>query len=438
MTRNRITPYRLRRILAPAYGLRRFLSLSLVGLLAFLAGIALSFKVIFGAMANQVTLVWNKFVGTIFGLRSVDQTNHILGLFLIIGGFVALYIGVNRAVLRLREGHSGGVKAGTMEAWRRKQTLAVGPRIVAIGGGTGLGTLLRGLKQHSANITAIVTVSDDGGSSGKLVQEMGIIPPGDMRNCLVSLADAEKLMTDLFQHRFSSRSGSLSGHSVGNLLIAGLIEQCEGDIDEALKMASEVLAIRGRVVPSTMNLVRLRALMDDGSEIWGETAIVASNRKIRRIYLDPENPKPHETALAAIREAELICIGPGSVYTSVIPNLLVPGIADAIAASEAPKAYICNVMTQRGESESFTAAEHMVAIQANVEAKVADYVVINTGMPSQATLDKYRESKQDFVFPDSERLVNMGYKPVKGDLMSELDYVRHDPAKLASKLMELL
>lgn len=438
MTRNRHSPYRLRRVLAPAYGLRRFFFLSLVGLLAFLAGMALSFKPVFGPLSDIVINGWNGLMMAVTGLRSVDQTNHVLGLFLMLVGLATLYFGANRVVLRLREGQTSNGKGGAMEAWRRKQQLANGPRIVAVGGGTGLSTLLRGLKQHTANITAIVTVTDDGGSSGRLVQEMGIIPPGDMRNCLVALADAEKLMTDLFQHRFKARSGSLSGHSVGNLLIAGLIEQCDGDIDRALKMASEVLAIRGRVVPSTMDHVRLRALMEDGSEICGETAIVGSNKRIRRVFLDPEECQPHEAALEAIADAELICIGPGSVYTSIVPNLLIPGLAEAIAASKAPKVYICNVMTQRGESDAFTAAEHLVAIQANVEAKVAEYVVMNTGVPSQAILDKYRESQQDLVVPDPERLIAMGYKPVRGDFMSEMDYVRHDPARLAARIMELL
>lgn len=438
MTKSRFWPYRFRRLLAPAHGLRRFFFLALSGLLLFLGGMALSYKVVFGPLADWCQKAWFQLVSRVVPLRSVDQTNHVLGLLMMVGGAAALSIGTSRAVLRIREGGGPTGKLGTMESWRRKQRLAAGPRIVALGGGTGLSTLLRGLKQHSSNITAIVTVSDDGGSSGRLVKDMGIIPPGDIRNCLVALADAEKLMTDLFQHRFKMKSGSLSGHSVGNLLIAGLIEQCDGDIDSALEMASEVLAIRGRVVPSTMDHVRLRALLDNDTEICGETAIVESGRRIRRIYLDPIDCQPHPEALKAIAEAELICIGPGSVYTSVIPNFLVPGIAEAVEASKAPKVYICNVMTQRGESESFTAAEHLVAIQANVTSKVADYVVVNTAVPSQAALEKYRGYQQEFVAPDYERLATMGYKPVIGDFMSELDYVRHDPAKLADRILGLL
>ena len=324
-----------------------------------------------------------------------------------------------------------------MDAYARRQHLAKGPRIVAIGGGTGLSTLLRGIKQYTSNITAIVTVTDDGGSSGGLVTEMGIQPPGDIRNCLVALADAEKRMTDLFQHRFKKSSGVFSGHSIGNVLIAGFYEQT-GDLDAALHMASDVLAIRGRVLPSTKAHVKLRALMVDDTEISGETAIVESNKRIRRVYLDPDDVEAHPEALEAIADADLICIGPGSVFTSVIPNLLVPGMAKAVRESRALRVYVCNVMTQPGESDSFTAAEHLMAIEANVDGRICDYVLVNDHSPSDEAMVRYREFDQDLVEPDLERLGQMGYRTVTGDYMSDSDYVRHDPARLASALIDLL
>ncbi|MBS1713600.1 MAG: YvcK family protein [Armatimonadetes bacterium] len=438
MIKNRLTGYRWRQRFAPARGLRRYFFLALAGLIVLEAGVLLSFRFAFKPVTEGMARWWFDSISHMVPLNSMNETNHILGFLLMVAGGSALYFGVTRGIQRLKDGDGESGRTDAVSGWRRKQILAAGPRIVAIGGGTGLSTLLRGLKQYSSNITAIVTVTDDGGSSGRLVQEMGIIPPGDIRNCLVALADAEKLMTDLFQHRFQKKSGSLSGHSVGNLLIAGFIEQADGDIDLALEMASDVLAIRGKVVPSTKDHVRLRALMDDQTEICGETAIVGSGKRVRRIYVDPSECTPHPSALEAIAEAELICIGPGSVYTSVIPNLLVPGIADALAASVAPKAYVCNVMTQRGESEAFTAAEHLVAIQANVTGKVVDFVVINTGVPTEATLEKYRDFQQELVVPDFDRVATMGYRPIIGDFMSEMDYVRHDPVRLAAKLMDLV
>ena len=331
-----------------------------------------------------------------------------------------------------------GLKSGVAERFLRQQQLAQGPRIVAIGGGTGLSTLLRGLKLHSSNITAIVTVTDDGGSSGRLVAETGIIPPGDIRNCLVALADAEQAMTDLFQHRFKGDFGSLSGHSMGNLLIAALVDQARGDFEKAIDIASDVLAIRGRVVPSTLTSCSLRAVMEDGSELCGETKIASSNMRIRRIYLEPADVQAYEGAIQAIRDADLICVGPGSVYTSIIPNFLVPGIAEAVKESNAKKAYICNVMTQHGESDSFTASEHVTAIQANVDHRVFDYVLVNTETPSLAAIERYKGAEQYVVVPDSDRIRAMGFRVITGNYMNEADLVRHDPMRVAAKLLALV
>ncbi len=428
---------RLRRFIAPTQGLRKAFGWLLLGLLSFAVGAALSFKLVILPVLEFFERGAKSVLVTLVPPESLDTSTHFLGgAFLFLGFFLSFYAlrsGLTQ-IVRTLSGHKGGV----VDVYVRRQKLAQGPRIVALGGGTGLSTLLRGLKQHSSNITAIVTVTDDGGSSGRLVQEKGMIPPGDIRNCLVALADAEKSMTDLFQHRFAAESGSLSGHAIGNLLIAALVDQSRGDFEKAIEKASDVLLIRGRVVPSTLSHVRLRALLEDGTEVCGETKIAQAGRRIRRIFLDPEDASPYQAAIEAIHNADLVCIGPGSVYTSVIPNLLVPGVAEALRDSPASKAYICNVMTQPGESDSFTASEHVTAILANVEERVFDNVLMNTGVPSQAALEKYRESGQFLVESDADRVKAMGFRVLSGDYMSESDVVRHDPMKVAARLVALV
>jgi uncharacterized cofD-like protein len=432
----------LTRTLAPTKGLRWPAITVLVGLVLFASGFALSFFQAIVPWVDRVGAGWTSSLEMWMNPTLAEQVNHVLGGAFLLAGAYLVFSGSQSALRRISSTLNPGLRSNEMvNTFVRRQRLATGPKIVALGGGTGLSTLLRGLKQHSSNITAIVTVSDDGGSSGRLSKEMGIIPPGDIRNCLVALADAEKLMTDLFQHRFKAARGTLGGHSLGNLLIAGLVEQCDGDFDQALTMASEVLNIRGRVVPSTLARVRLRAVMDDGSELCGETTIVEAGRRIRRMFLDPMEGAVAEAfpeAIAAIREADLIVVGPGSVYTSVIPNLLIPSVSEAIEASDAKKIYICNVMTQPGESDSFTAAEHVAAIMTSVDRKVFDYVLVNTGAPSEVTLEKYRNSDQFFVEPDVDRIRARGVRTISGNFMNELDFVRHDPLKLASRLMDLL
>jgi uncharacterized cofD-like protein len=431
-------PFKLRRMFLPTAKLYQHAAGASFGLVVFLVGAVLSFRMAFQPFLRQIAEGWNALIGGLIHQENVADTNHVLGGLLLVVGIILQYRCARAFVRSIVEVLNPSAKGGVANSFVRKQQLALGPRIVAIGGGTGLSTMLRGLKMHSSNITAIVTVTDDGGSSGRLVREMGMIPPGDMRNCLVALADAEKLMTDLFQHRFSKKGGPLSGHSLGNLLIAGFLDQANGDMDRALELASDVLAIRGRVIPSTKDHVRLRALLESGVEICGETAIVSSGERVRRLYIDPEDVTPHQAAIEAIKDAELIVIGPGSVFTSIIPNLLVPGIAEAISAAECVKAYICNVMTQPGETQAFTAAEHMVAIHANVGPRICDYVLVNTGMPTDYILERYRESAQDIVEPDVDRLHHMGYKAITGNFMSETDFVRHDPSRLAARLMEVL
>jgi len=433
-----IKRYRFRKLLAPTAGFRNAVGMAALGLLIFAIGSGLSFQRLVRPLLDQVEIGARRVLSLIVPPAELDNATWLMGGACLLLGFYLVIQGVRSAFRHIMETINPQFKGGMVDVYMRRQLLTQGPRIVALGGGTGLSTLLRGLKQHSSNITAIVTVTDDGGSSGRLVQEKSIIPPGDMRNCLVALADAEKAMTDLFQHRFTNESGSLSGHSVGNLLIAALIDQAHGDFERAIEIASDVLAIRGRVVPSTLEHARLRAVMEGGVEICGETKIAQSGLRIRRIFLDPENPEPYGGAVEAIKDADLICIGPGSVYTSVIPNLLVHGIAEAVRASEAKKVYICNVMTQRGESDAFTASEHITALQANLDMRLFDYVVINTGTPSEQALGKYREAKQYLVEADIDRIRAMGYRVLAGDFMNESDLVRHDAMRLATRLVALV
>jgi uncharacterized cofD-like protein len=433
-----IRRHRLRRLFAPAAGLRNSLVALFAGLFLFAVGAALSFKLVLQPALQAISRGAYRVLQTVVSSEDLDTATHYLGGAFLILGVYLMVTGARSGFRRFVEVINPGLKRGMADVYVRRQKLSYGPRIVALGGGTGLSTLLKGLKQHSSNITAIVTVTDDGGSSGRLIMDKGMIPPGDIRNCLVALADAEKAMTDLFQHRFTNQSGSLSGHSVGNLLIAALVDQARGDFERAVEIASDVLAIRGRVLPSTLDHVRLRAVLDDGREISGETAIVEAHGLIRQIKLDPEDCKPHPAAIEAIRDADLICIGPGSVYTSVIPNLLVPGISDAIRSSSAIKTYICNVMTQPGESDSFTASEHVSAVLNQVHARLFDHVLVNVGIPSAEAQDRYRDSDQYFVEPDIDRIRAMGLRALDGDYLSNSDLVRHDPLKLASRVVALL
>lgn len=432
-----INRHRLKKLLAPTAGLRKAVAMFVAGLFFFLVGAALSFKLVILPVLEWLQRGASGILQVLVPADSLELATHMLGGGLLFLGMYCSYVGLRAVIFQVIRTLTG-YGTGMVDVYVQRQRLAQGPRIVALGGGTGLSTLLRGLKTHSSNITAIVTVTDDGGSSGRLAKDKGIIPPGDMRNCLVALADAEKSMTDLFQHRFGKDSGSLSGHSIGNLLIAALVDQAHGDFEKAIEIASDVLLIRGRVVPSTMEHVRLRAVMEDGSEICGETTIVGAGKRIRRIFLDPERVDPYIGAIEAIHNADLICIGPGSVYTSVIPNLLVPGIAEALRDSKAVKAYVCNVMTQPGESDAFTASEHVTAIQANIDHRTFDTVLVNTGVPSASAIDKYREFGQFLVDPDVDRIRAMGYKTISSDLMSESDFVRHDPMKVAARLVSLV
>ena len=306
------------------------------------------------------------------------------------------------------------------------------PRIAALGGGTGLASLLRGIKRAPVDITAIVTVADDGGSSGRLRRELGVLPPGDIRNCLVALADDESLLGRLFQHRFAD--GDLSGHPFGNIFLAALAE-VTGGFDLAVQECSRVLKIRGRVLPSTLEQIRLWAERVDGEAVSGETRIAAGRGPCRRVWLEPE-PAAHPPALEAIRDADLILLGPGSLFTSVLPHLAVPDLAEAISGASGRRAYVCNVMTQPGETDGFDAADHLERVLEAVPGGV-DTIVVHEGPLDPEGAAAYSAQGQEPVPVDRDRLAALGIRVVEGDLAEAGRVVRHAPEALAAVLLEL-
>ena len=313
--------------------------------------------------------------------------------------------------------------------------LQQGYKIVAIGGGTGLSTLLRGLKRRTSNLTAIVTVSDDGGSSGRLQKELGVLPPGDIRNCLVALADDEALVTDLFRYRFTEGEG-LSGHSFGNLFLAAM-SGITGNFDQAIKESSRVLNVVGRVLPATLGIVHLCAELDDGTILEGESNISRAKRRIKRVFFDTPPAAPLDEVIAAIRDADAIVLGPGSLFTSVAPNFLVSRVAREVAHAHAVKMYVCNVMTQPGETDGMSAADHVEALLANAGERVFDYVIVNDEPPSRL-LGAYAQEGQVPVQTDLERIAALGIEPVHAAVIGETETVRHDPEKLAAVVLGIV
>ncbi len=318
----------------------------------------------------------------------------------------------------------------------RRRSLKRGPRIVAIGGGTGLPVLLRGLKQHTENITAIVTVADDGGSSGRLRGEFGILPPGDIRNCLVALAETETLMDQLFHYRFGQGEG-LAGHNLGNLLLTALSD-IAGDFQTAIREASKVLKVRGLVLPSTLKQVVLHAELKDGTVVSGESRISQTREPIRRVFLTPEECAPVPEALEAIAAADLILLGPGSLYTSVLPILLVGEIVAAVKRSPALKCYLCNIMTQPGETTGFKASDHLQAIYEHSGWSWIDYILVNSRRISPEKQEKYARQGSSPVLVDDQALQRMGVRLIKADVLEADELVRHDPQKLALAIMNVL
>jgi uncharacterized cofD-like protein len=326
-----------------------------------------------------------------------------------------------------------------------------GLRVVAIGGGTGLSTLLRGLKHrvpHAAgllsvparmpliaDLTAVVTVSDDGGSSGRLRRDFNMLPPGDLRNCMVALSEDERLISRLFRHRFRN-GGELGGHNFGNLFIAALTEMT-GDFGQAIKLSAEILAMRGHIFPATSANVTLAARMEDGSIVRGETNITASRQRIVELTIEPSDPPPPPETLEAIAAADLITIGPGSLFTSLVTNLLVRGIPEALAAAHGTRVFVCNLMTQANESLHLTASEHIERIYKHAGRPIFDYALINTAPVSAHLRERYAAEGAEVTIADVERIEAMGIQCIAGNFAEEGDVLRHAADRVTDALLSL-
>ncbi|HEY0394773.1 MAG TPA: gluconeogenesis factor YvcK family protein [Candidatus Elarobacter sp.] len=411
--------------LQPGLGVKRWLLLAVVGATLFVNGV--SRWLTDEGTTLRVNELVDSMVAEFFPPANLSYVFMILGALLVALGIWRWLNAIVSAVAP----HGTSDVLGAIKG----RKLERGYKIVAVGGGTGLATMLRGLKKITTNLTAVVTVSDDGGSSGRLQKELGVLPPGDIRNCLVALADDEALVTELFRYRFQEGEG-LSGHSFGNLFLAAMTG-ITGNFDEAIKVSSRVLNVKGRVLPSTLAVARLCAKLADGTIVEGESLIPEARGRIEEVYLDPPFAAPLDEVIAAIREADAIVLGPGSLYTSIMPNLLVDRIGREIEASNAVKIYVCNVMTQPGETDGYTASRHVTALLRGAQANVCEIAVVNDELPRKLR-DAYAEEGQLPVALDEDELHRLGVRVVRANVISETDTVRHDSDRLAGVVVGII
>ena len=404
-------------LLIPGLSLKRWLAMGAVGLAAVAIGVVFALELSLGPG-------FQSFVGAL-SLRDASPTIR-GGVFIAIGVAVAgvgtfgLFSSLARVWLRRRHWRF-------LDSLYLERVLSGGPKIVAIGGGNGLPSLLRGLKHYTSNITAIVTVADDGGSSGRLRSELGILPPGDIRNCLVALADSEAVMQQLMDYRFST-NGQLDGHSFGNILIAALAS-IGGDFYKGVEVAGQLLAIRGRVVPSTFSDVTLVGSTVSGQRLIGESRVGNSSERLRSLVLMPADPPAHPDAVSAIQEADLIILGPGSLFTSIVPNLLVPGVASAIASSNALKIYVCNVAEEPGQTVDYSVGDHLNVIYHYAGYGSVDGVIANNNLPEGSS-----PAGLSYISPKAPETHELFL--VAADVIQESAPARHDPVKLAATVAD--
>jgi uncharacterized cofD-like protein len=428
----------LLRWLTPGIGVKRWLLVVFLGLLLLAVG--------FAHFVRQVTRdsAPTGLAGTIVDLVTLQFLPFALrGLVVGAVGVGLLAIGSYRVIRVVTDPlRAADADQPLVEVIYQKRFLARGPRIVTIGGGTGLSALLRGLKEHTSNLTAVVTVADDGGSSGVLRTELGIPPVGDIRNCIAALADAEPLMNELLQYRFpvadtgaaTGEGPGLAGHAVGNLLLAAMTAIEGGDFEEGVRRINRILAVRGQVVPVTATPLTLHARCRDGSVVDGQSLIMATS-DIEQVWITPDEVAPSEDALAAIADAELIVIGPGSLYTSLLPSLLLPAIRDALLAATAPRLYVCNVATQDGETAGFDLAAHVEALVAHTAPGLVDLVLANNRFDARTPPDWSAETVRLHWPPPSVRPTP---RLILDDVVDPENARRHDPARLAGAVMRAL
>ena len=421
--------FHLLKWLYPGMKMKRWLFLFAIGVMMFSLGgaIAINYEYL-GRIEEEIFM---------FIYRTVGSYNYMLtkfvGLLILLVGAAIMMFSTRSIIRSIIAVIIPDRSEKIVDLIYQERKLGRGPAVTVIGGGHGLSVLLRGIKSSTNNVSAVVTVADDGGSSGRLREELGIIPPGDLRNCLVALADTEPLMEKLFQYRFEGNT-ALAGHSFGNLFIAAMNE-VTGDMETALKESSKVLAVKGRVIPASKEHVRLDAVMTDGTVVEGESQIPEAHKKIRRVQLFPKDVPAVPAALDAIESADAIILGPGSLYTSIMPNLLVDGVAHALKNSKAVKIYICNVLTQPGETDGYTAAQHAKAILEHTGNGAIDYVLVNsTPIPEEM----WRGTGATPVEIDEDKINALGCGLIKADLMSTRDAGRHDPEKLCAAVMKII
>ena len=406
--------------LIPGLNVKRWLFLIFVG----------SVLIVLGFLLIADTHMIYKIMGAIKKAAFILPTNILAAIFILIGATI-FFKGWKKTTLSMMDMDSSKGNNSLLEKLYRRSKLNKGAKVVAIGGGTGLSMLLKGIKKYTNNITAVVTVGDDGGSSGRLREEMGILPPGDIRNCIAALADDENLITELFQYRFKNGEG-LEGHSFGNLFLTALCA-ITGNMVKAVRESSNVLNIRGVVLPATLDDMKLAAEFDDGTIVKGESNIPEAHKSIKRLFTEPEVCRALPEVLAAIADADLIILGPGSLYTSVIPNLLVSGIVEAIMASTAKKIYVCNIMTQPGETDNYSVASHVNALLNHAKGrKIIDAVLVNDSLPDNIS-EGYAKSGSIPVRLDMENLAPTGVTVVSQKLIQENKegLVRHSSHRVA-------